>query len=292
MEEGVGLIYPIHLLLVIDFYSHLVVVPSLMAKQNLPKVRRLFWDIETSPNVVLAFRAGYDVVINHDAIISERKIICIGYKWEGEKKITVLRWDHNQCDKAMLRKFLKVANEADELVHHFGDRFDLPWFRTRCLLHGFEPLPTYKTIDTKMWASKYYYFNSNKLDYISEILGHGRKLKTDFELWKKIVINKCQTSLDYMCKYCGVDVDRLEKVYHDLKFCVKPKSHAGVAAGLDKWTCPRDGSVNVHMTKVKVSSAGTKTYQMQCQDCGGYYSINATAFKDYQQFRKRLKRKK
>jgi predicted PolB exonuclease-like 3'-5' exonuclease len=257
-----------------------------MTKKSPAKVRRLFWDIETSPNVVLAFRAGYDVVINHDAIIAERKIICIGFKWEGEKKITVLRWDKNQCDKAMLREFLSIANEADELIHHFGDRFDLPWFRTRCLLHGFEPLPPYKTIDTKMWASKYYYFNSNKLDYISEVLGHGRKLKTDFGLWKAIVMDKCEKSLNYMCKYCGIDVDRLEKVYHDLKFCVKPKSHAGVMAGLDKWTCPRDGSTNVHLSKKRVSSAGTKTYQMQCQDCGGYYQINASAFAEYQDFLK------
>jgi hypothetical protein len=58
---------------------------------KLKPVRRLFWDIETSPNVVLAFRAGYDVVINPDAVVAERKIICIGYKWEGEKKVTVLR---------------------------------------------------------------------------------------------------------------------------------------------------------------------------------------------------------
>ncbi len=263
-----------------------------MTKKTPGKLRRLFWDIETSPNVVLAFRAGYDVVINHDAIISERKIICIGFKWEGEKKITVLRWDKNQCDKAMLREFLSIANEADELVHHFGDRFDLPWFRTRCLLHGFEPLPPYKTIDTKMWASKYYYFNSNKLDYISEILGHGRKLKTDFGLWKSIVMDKCQKSLDYMCKYCGIDVDRLEKVYQDLKFCVKPKTHAGVVAGLDKWTCPRDGSINVHLSKKRVSSSGTKTYQMQCQECGGYFQINQTAYEAYQKFLKDKNKKK
>ena len=59
------------------------------------KVKRLFWDIETSPNIVLAFRTGFDLTINYDVIIHERKIICIGYKWEGDKKIIVLRWDKN-----------------------------------------------------------------------------------------------------------------------------------------------------------------------------------------------------
>lgn len=249
------------------------------------KVKRLFWDIETSPNICLAFRAGYDLVINHDAIISERKIICIGYKWEGDKKVTVIRWDKNQDDKAMLREFLKIANEADELVHHFGDRFDLPWFRTRCLVHGFEPLPTYKTIDTKMWASKYFYFNSNKLDYIAKFLGSDGKHKMEFSDWKDIVMLKCQKALDKMCNYCGKDVVELEWVYHKIKFCVKPKSHAGVIAGLDKWTCPRDGSKNVYLSKLKVSSAGTKTYQMQCKICGGYYSISESAYRDYQEYK-------
>lgn len=263
-----------------------------MTKTTPAKVRRLLWDIETSPNVVLAFRAGYDVVINHDAIISERKIICIGYKFEGDKKVTVLRWDKNQDDKAMLIEFLKVANEADELIHHFGDRFDLPWFRTRCLFHGLEPLPVYKTIDTKMWASKYFYFNSNKLDYISKFFGNKGKEKMEFSDWKDIVMNKCKKALDKMCHYCGEDVIELEKVYHKLKFCVKPKTHAGVMAGLDKWTCPRDGSTNVHLSKTKISSAGTKTYQMKCNECGGYFTINATAFAAYQQFLKDKNKKK
>lgn len=244
-------------------------------------IRRLFWDIETSPNVVLAFRAGYDVTINHDSIVEERKVICIGYKWEGERKVTVLRWDKNQCDKSMLTKFIAVANEADELVAHFGDRFDMPWFRTRCLLHGLEPLPAYKTIDTKAWASKYFYFNSNKLDYLSTVLGHGGKLHTEFSLWKNILMKNCQKSLDYMCRYCGVDVLKLEKVYHDLKFCVRPKTHAGVAAGLANWTCPRDGSKNIKHSKLRVNSNGSKVHQMQCQDCGGYYPISESAYESY-----------
>lgn len=244
-------------------------------------IKRLFWDIETSPNIVLAFRAGYEVTINHDAIIRERKIICIGYKLEGEKEVTILRWDKNQEDGLMLKRFLDVANEADELVHHFGDRFDLPWFRTRCLLNGFPPLPAYKTIDTKMWASKYYYFNSNKLDYLSKVLGHGGKEKMEFDDWKNILMKKDKKALDKMCHYCGVDVIKLEKVYQDLKYCVKPKSHAGVAAGGDSWTCPRTGTTDVVKSKTRISANGTITHSMQSKKDGSYYAISDSAFKKY-----------
>jgi hypothetical protein len=254
----------------------------------IPKVKRLFWDIETSPNVVLAFRAGYDVNINHDAIIAERKIICIGYKWEGDRKVKVLRWSNDHDDADLLRDFLLVANSADELVAHFGDRFDLPWFRTRCLLHDLEPLPAYKTIDTKAWASKYFYFNSNKLDYISKVLGHGGKEKMEFEDWKDIVLHNCPKAMDKMCHYCGVDVEKLEKVYHDLKFCVKPKTHAGVFAGGDKWTCPRTGSTDVTKSKTRVTAAGTRQHQMKGPD-GGYYTISDSAHTQYLEAKKKKK---
>ncbi len=262
-----------------------------MTKKTPAKVRRLFGDIEVTHNVVLAFRAGYDQHINPESIIQERKIICIAYKWEGEKKVTVLRWK-NQDDKELIKDFLKVAEEADEIVGYNGDRYDWPFIRTRCLAHNLPPIPNWKTVDPCAWAKKYFAFNSNKLNYVAKFLGFGEKMKTDYTLWHSILIDRCEKALDKMCKYCGMDVILLEKVYHKLKFCVKPKSHAGVAGGLDKWTCPRDGSINVHLSKTKISAVGTKTFQFQCQDCGGYYTISQTAFDQYQKFLKDKNKKK
>jgi len=159
-----------------------------------PKVRRLFWDIETSPNLALIWRTGYKISVNPEAIVKERQIICIGWKWEGESKVHVISWDKHQDDRSMLREFLAVAEEADELCAHFGDSFDMPWFKARCLIQGLDPLPVFKTIDTKAIASKYYYFNSAKLDYLGQILGFGNKIKTEWSLWTDIVLNKCPIS--------------------------------------------------------------------------------------------------
>lgn len=246
-----------------------------------PSVKRLFWDIETSPNIVLAFRAGYNLTINHDAILTERKVICIGYKWEGEKHPTVLRWTKGRDDGPMLKRFCDVSADADELVHHFGDKFDLPWLRTRCLVHKLPPLPLHKTVDTKMLSSKYFYFNSNKLDYISNLLGHGRKLHTDFDLWKRVMAGD-QDALDYMCKYCGVDVNRLESVFNDLQLHVKPETHVGVLNGAPRWSCPRDGSLNVKKSKTRATSSGQTKHQMICNDCQGYFQIPDSIYKVYQ----------
>ena len=134
------------------------------------KKKRLFFDIETSPNIGFFWSAGYKLNIPYSNIIKERAIICICYKWEGDDKVYSLNWDNNQDDKKMLEKFMVVANEATELVGHNGDRFDLPWIRTRCLYHRIPVFPTYTTIDTLKHSRSKFRFNSNRLDYISLFL--------------------------------------------------------------------------------------------------------------------------
>ena len=84
--------------------------------------RRLFFDIETSPNIGLFWEAGYKKNIDYSNIIKERGIICICYKWEDEKEVQSLQWDSKQSDKSMLQKFVQVANMSDEMVGHNGDR--------------------------------------------------------------------------------------------------------------------------------------------------------------------------
>lgn len=246
-------------------------------------IKRLFWDIETSPNLGFFWRAGYDLNITPESITKERRIICIGYKWEHEKDARVLCWDENQDDKTLLASFLKIAEEADEMIGHNGDKFDIPWFRTRCLFHGLQPLPDYKTIDTCSWARRKFYFNSNKLDYIAGYLGIGHKLHTDLSLWKDIMFKDCPKAMLKMSEYCKKDVILLQEVWKRLSACVPAKTHAGVLAGKPSWTCPKDGSMHVKLSKTKVTAGGSVQYQMQCLDCGSYYTINAAAYALYKE---------
>jgi hypothetical protein len=231
--------------------------------------------------VVLSWRVGYKINIDSENILKERAIICIGWKWEGEKEAHTLCWDENHSDKAMLEKFLEVANEADELVHHNGDKFDLPWFKTRCLFHGLQTFPDYKSSDTLQWARRKFYFNSNRLNYIAQYLGLGGKIKTEFGLWKSIVLDKCPKALKSMSDYCKRDVILLEQVWKRLESHVTVKTHAGVLLGSDNWTCPRTGSKNVRVSKTRVTANGTTKYQMQNLDNGSYYSISPVAYKKY-----------
>lgn len=255
--------------------------------KHAPLTKRLFWDIETSPNVVLSWRVGYKIHIDNANILKERSIICIGYKWEHEPHAKIITWDRNQNDKAMLERFLRIANRADELVAHNGDGFDLPWFLTRCAFHGIRTFPTYKTSDTLQWARRKFYFNSNKLDYLAQYLGIGAKIKTEFGLWKDICLHACPKALKRMTAYCAKDVELLEKVWARLSELVPHKTHEGVRAGGDQWTCPRCASEKVKVNMTKVSAAGVVRKQMQCKECGAVFSISGVVHQRYLKAKKK-----
>jgi DNA-directed RNA polymerase subunit RPC12/RpoP len=235
---------------------------------------RLFFDIETSPNIGFFWQSGYKLQVPYTNIIKERAIICICYKWENDTKVYSLNWDKDQCDKQMLIDFIKIANEADELVGHNGDKFDLTWIRTRALFHRLPMFPQYTTIDTLKQARSTFRFNSNKLDYIANFLGIGSKLETGFGLWRDIVLNNDKKALASMIKYCKNDVVILEKVFNHLSSYVPHKTHRGVALYDDRNSCPHCGSKHINMNKHRTTASGISKVQYVCVPCGKYHTVS------------------
>ena len=244
-------------------------------------MNRLFIDIETSPNVCFTWRVGYKIKIDCDNIIKERAIICICYKWEHEKIVKFLKWDKKQNDKKMVEAIIPVLNQADEIVGQNIERFDVAWIRTRAAIHGVPTNAHYKIIDTLQYVRRKMYFNSNKLDYLGKILGVGGKIKTEFSLWKKVVLNNDKQALNQMIKYCKRDVILLENVYHKLAEHMASQTHIGVLEGSDKWTCAKCGSSNVNLNLTRVSAMGVLRRQMICRKCGHHYTISNKSFQDY-----------
>jgi DNA polymerase elongation subunit (family B) len=235
--------------------------------------KRLFFDIETSPNIGLFWEAGYKKTIHTDNIIKERAIICICYKWQGSNKTYSLKWDSKQSDKKMLEEFIKVANEAHELVGHNGDRFDLAWIRTRCLFHGIDLFPKYDTLDTLKVARSKFKFNSNRLDYISQFLGFEGKIKTSFGMWKDILLKNDKEAMSKMVEYCCEDVVQLEKVYLKLAPHFENKLHLGMMKGSRKHSCKECGEQEFKISGKRVTAAGYMKVQIQCKGCNKYSTI-------------------
>ena len=241
-------------------------------------IKRLFYDIETSYNIVKSWRVGYNLTIQPGDIIHERAIICLSYKWEGEDKVHTLRWDKG-CDKEVIAKFVDLMFEADELVGHNIDRFDTKWIMTRAIKHGIPVLPKYNSYDTLKKAKFKFNFNSNKLDYIAKFLGLGGKYEhPGMQMWDKIILQNDPEAMAEMVFYCEKDVTLTEDVYNVLRKYTEHNVHHGVLLNKPKFTCPNDGSESVELVKTDVTKSGTIKRLMRCNDCGQMFYLSNTQY--------------
>ena len=243
--------------------------------------RVLIYDIETSPNEGWFWRAGYKLNIDAGQITKERAIICVSYKWLGEKQVYNLSWDKDQNDKFLIEQFSEVLKEADLIVAHNGDNFDIKWLKTRALFHRIAMLPSYKQFDTLKLCRSKLYLNSNRLDYIAKFLGFKGKLRTRYDLWNEVCRLNDRNSLNEMIEYCDEDVIQLEHVYNVLKYLDNPMLHSGVIQGKIKQTSPVTGGVNIELVKSVTTNRGTIKHVMIDKDTNRYFEMSDTHYKKF-----------
>lgn len=248
-------------------------------------MKRLFFDIETTPNIVYSWRVGYKISLNPDNIIEERKVICICYKWESSKHVKSLVWDKDQSDRNMLEEFSKICEKADEVVAHNGDNFDVKWLRTRCIYYRIPFPDKVYSYDTLKKSRSAFRFNSNKLDYIAKYLGVGEKTETGgFDLWVK-TINGDKQALKRMVDYCKNDVLILESVFQEIEKYVQVNTHVGVLMGGEKWTCVACGSSHMRFNGELVLKSGTKKYRVRCNECDKGHTVSGAVYRAFLQFK-------
>jgi len=235
------------------------------------ELRRLVFDIETSPCIMWLWKPGYNIDVPWTNMIREPAVICISYKWVGEKKTHHLQWDEHQDDKTMLETFIPIMQEADIVIGHNSDQFDVKWLRTRCIKHGIDMPPDFVTIDTYKDAKRYFRFNSNSLKYIAQFLGVREKRETPKDLWQDVVFQDSKKAMKEMLRYCDRDVEATEDVFVKMIPYVKATGHVGDYM-VD---CPHCGSSRHTWPKPKdrISAAGAVRSQFQCQDCGKYHTV-------------------
>lgn len=233
-----------------------------------PKI--LFFDVETCPVLAWIWRTGYNLTVTHEHIKAGQKfdIICVCWKWGHEKEVHALDWGIKKQDSTkMLEKFTKVVEEADIIVAHNGDKFDVRHINTQRLLHGQPPIAWPTSEDTLKQFRKYFWLPSFKLDYISKMLGAGGKDRMCFQDWIDIVEGHKQDALDKMIKYCKKDVRLLETAFNKASKFFKPKANVGLILGTGRYACPRCG--NAHTHKYGIRTLVANQYQRrQCNKCG------------------------
>ena len=142
-------------------------------------------------------------------------------------------------------------------------------------------MPDFVSIDTLKQSRSGFNFNSNRLDYIGKFLGVGRKKDTGgFGLWKSVTLDNDRDALAKMVDYCEQDVRLLQRVHAQLIPYTKSKSHWGVAAGGTRLTCPECGREKYKVNQRRISGAGVRVVQLQCQadGCGKFHYIPERTF--------------
>src|ERR1700676_414764 len=232
----------------------------------------LFLDIETAPSLGWVWAKWQTNVIDFKR---DWYMLSYAYKWSTDKKVTTVGLidfpteftKDLEDDSALARRLWKLIDEADIIVAHNGDAFDLVKINTRFLVHGLKPPSPYKTVDTLKIARKVFAFDSNKLDDLGHYLNIGRKLPhTGFHLWKGCMAGD-PASWVTMKKYNGHDVELLEKLYY-LIFKWAPQ-HPNVNHGHIE-NCPRCGSSNVQRRGFTFTALRRKQ-RYQCQKCAGWF---------------------
>lgn len=238
-------------------------------------MKTLIIDIETSPIMAKVWDL-WKQNVSLDQIEDDWYIMAYAAKWLGDDHVY-----YDDCrdsigdDDAMLEQIHDLLNEADFVVAHNADRFDVPKINARLILNGFTPPSPYRTIDTVKIAKKHFGFTSNKLAYLSKNLCADQKLEHSkfpgFKMWNECM-NGNKKAWDEMRDYNIMDVVALEELYEVLRpwYSTHPNVTTAESDG-ETLTCPKCGSVHLHRRGYHYTNKG-KYQRYQCTECGGWSS--------------------
>ena len=184
-----------------------------------PKV--LVFDIETAPMEVMTWGI-WDQNIPLSRIKKDWSVLAWAAKWLGDSPEKTVYYDtfdrkDQRDDVKILKKIWKMLDEADYVLGHNSDSFDIKKLNARFIQHGMQPPSSYKRFDTKKLAKKHFAFTSNKLEYITDKLcTKYKKLKhgkfPGHALWDQFLARNpdAQKEMEIYNKY---DVLSLEEAF-------------------------------------------------------------------------------
>lgn len=224
-------------------------------------MRILLIDIETTPHLAWTFELR-NVTIPHDHILSPSSILCFSAMWYGEDEIEFCDWRDRDL---MLLRLWQLLDEADAVVHYYGERFDVPRIRGELWAHDFRPPAPFKQID--LWkTAKTFGLASSSLAYVAQIAG-SRKLKhSGFTLWTRCMAGEAE-AWEEMERYSRQDVAAMVPVYESMLPWIP--NHPSYGAHTGENVCPNCGGDNLTRQGFRTTKTG-RYRRFQCGDCGSW----------------------
>jgi DNA polymerase elongation subunit (family B)/predicted RNA-binding Zn-ribbon protein involved in translation (DUF1610 family) len=231
----------------------------------------LVLDIETAPLRSYVWDV-WNQNISQSQILNEWFCFTWAAKWLFDKKVYSARLTSKEAlkqdDKRIMKSVWSLLDEADVVIAHNGDKFDIPRLNSRFIINGLNPPAPYDSIDTLKTIRKRFAFSHNKLDFVNHILNLPRKQKTEKEMWNKCYEGDVK-ALQRMENYNIQDVRILEETYLRLRPWIKPHPNVGLFI-LDEngFRCPSCGSGNLTELGGMYYTTVNAYEQFRCENCG------------------------
>ena len=230
-------------------------------------MRILALDIETAPNLVHVWGL-WQQNVGLPQIIDAGYVMCWAAKWVGSDTV-LFDSIHQSSPKRMLKNIHKLLDEADVVIHWNGSKFDIPTLNKEFIEHGMLPPAPYKQIDLLKTSRSQFKFPSNKLDYIAQALGLGRKYKhRGHELWISCMNHDPEAWVE-MEEYNRQDVILLEEAYKKFKPWIKDHPNYQLYSE-ESDVCPRCGTSGTLKARGYAYTAAGKYQRFRCSSCGGW----------------------
>lgn len=241
-------------------------------------VRVLEFDIETAP--ALGYFYDYKNPYNIIDIKEQGYILAIAWKWRGEKTVhckglpDFKLYKKSKRDDYELVKFLHaLMSEADFLIGHNGDNFDIKYANARFIKHRLGPPEPYKTRDTLKLSRKTSHLPSHRLDALGKYYDLGEKLPhTGKHLWFQCMADEYNAAAwNMMKRYNRHDVVLLDRLA-TLLLPWDPVSPNPSLITRVNGVCPKLGCQSTRrQQRGKRYVSGGYKLQYQCLGCGGWY---------------------
>lgn len=231
----------------------------------------LILDIETAPIRAFVWNI-WNVNVGLNQIQSDWFCLTWAAKWLFEDKVYSGKLKPKevleQNDKRIIEGIWKLINEADIVIAHNGEKFDIPKLNSRFIINGLNPPLPYQQIDTLKHIRRQFGFTSNKLDYVNKLLNLERKKDTNFELWENCMKGNAD-ALSEMESYNVQDVRILEETYLQIRAWIKPHPNMGLFI-LDETQhrCPNCGSADMSEHGKTYNTTANVYTLLRCDNCG------------------------
>lgn len=234
-------------------------------------LRVLVFDVETAPLHSYHWRVWKENI--HPRQLQNRTwMICWAARWQGQKTMRSDAVTPEEAvaedDSRIVESLAELVRQADLIVAHNGDRFDLPILNTRLVDLRLDPLPPVRTVDTLKIAKRDFKFTYNRLDYLAEFLGVDNKHTMEFGDWLA-AIKGDQQAIWKMQRYCKHDISVLEEVWQVLQPYARRLPRMVEASRHFQRACPHCGAGFEHMRPAGYHRTNASNFpRFKCAECG------------------------